>query len=114
MNYKETFKEAWQLTEEGMNSGMADWRFYAGAVICIGAILLTHLFVYRFPDLLVPFIVALALSGVLIALDVLTERGAATGRSHREGAAVLAVGHFRQLVLSPAGVKGNYPCSRLN
>ncbi len=75
MNYKETFKEAWQLTEEGMNSGMADWRFYAGAVICIGAILLTHLFVYRFPDLLVPFIVALALSGVLIALDVLTERG---------------------------------------
>ena len=75
MNYKEIFKEAWQLTEEGMNRGMADWRFYAGAVICIGAILLTHLFVYRFPELLVPFIVALALSGVLIALDALTERG---------------------------------------
>ena len=49
---------------------------YCSAVyICIGAILLTHLFVYRFPELLVPFIVALALSGVLIALDVLTERG---------------------------------------
>ena len=57
-----------------MNSGMADWRFYASAVICIGAILLTHLFVYRFPELVVPFIVALTLSGILIVLDVLRER----------------------------------------
>ena len=75
MKYKEIVKEAWRLTEEGMNRGVADWRFYAGAVICIGALLLTHLFVYRVPELLAPFIVALALSGVLIALDVLTERG---------------------------------------
>ena len=85
MKYKEIFKEAWQLTEEGMNRGVADWRFYAGAVICIGALLLTHLFVYQFPDLLVPFIVALALSGVLIALDVLTEREQRSCREDETG-----------------------------
>ena len=82
MKYKEIVKEAWQLTEEGMNRGMADWRFYAGAVICIGAILLTHLFVHRFPELLVPFIVGPGPVG----------HSDRAGCSQREGAAVLAGG----------------------
>ena len=114
MNYKETFKEAWQLTEEGMNSGMADWRFYsrcghlhrrhsADPPVCLpvpgsaGAL-------HRGPGPV----------GCFDRAGRSQREGAATGRSQREGAAILAVGHFRQLVLSPAGVKGNYPCSRLN
>ena len=79
MKYKEIVKEA-RLTEEG-NRGMADC-FYAGAAICIGAILLTHLFVHRFPELL------RALHRGLGPVGCFDRAGC----SQREGAAVLAGG----------------------
>ena len=65
-----------------MEESLSDWRLHVGAAICIGGVLAFHMPVYRLPELLIPYVVALFLSGVFISLDVIRDREALRRRDN--------------------------------